>query len=151
MVPVKVSEPVPFEEMARRIDHLGRLGTAMIGLSGGEPLTHPQLDGIIRRIRKTGAIAGMITNGYLLSEERIERLNRAGLDHMHLSAQAVARVLQVRDAQAGPGGRVVLILLHDAGEHLAGAVEVVQRAGARHERRQHGARLQVLLRQALIE
>jgi len=81
----KVSEPVALEEMFRRIDHLGRLGTAMIGISGGEPLTHPQLDDIIRRMRKTGAIAGMITNGYLLNVDRIERLNRAGLDHMQIS------------------------------------------------------------------
>ena len=81
----KVSEPVPLEEMYRRIDELGRLGTAMIGISGGEPLTHPELDDIIRRMRKTGAIAGMITNGYLLNPERIERLNRAGLDHMQIS------------------------------------------------------------------
>jgi len=81
----KVSEPVPVEEMFRRIDALGRLGTAMIGISGGEPLTHPELDEIIRRIRRTGAIAGMITNGFLLNPERIERLNRAGLDHMQIS------------------------------------------------------------------
>src|SRR5579863_5512386 len=81
----KVSEPVPLEEMFRRIDALGRLGTAMIGISGGEPLTHPQLDDVIRRMRRTGAIAGMITNGYLLNVERIERLNRAGLDHMQIS------------------------------------------------------------------
>ena len=81
----KVSEPVPLDEMLRRIDHLGRLGTAMIGLSGGEPLTHPNLDEIIRRMRRTGAIAGMITNGYLLNEARIERLNKAGLDHMQIS------------------------------------------------------------------
>ena len=53
--------------------------------SGGEPLTHPQLDEIIVRMRGTGAIAGMITNGYLLNVERIERLNRAGLDHMQIS------------------------------------------------------------------
>jgi MoaA/NifB/PqqE/SkfB family radical SAM enzyme len=71
--------------MYRRIDHLGRLGTAMIGISGGEPLTHPELDDIIVRMRKTGAIAGMITNGYLLNVERIERLNQAGLDHMQIS------------------------------------------------------------------
>jgi MoaA/NifB/PqqE/SkfB family radical SAM enzyme len=71
--------------MLRRIDALGRLGTAMIGISGGEPLTHPHLDDIIRRMRKTGAIAGMITNGYLLNVERIERLNAAGLDHMQIS------------------------------------------------------------------
>jgi MoaA/NifB/PqqE/SkfB family radical SAM enzyme len=81
----KVSEPVPLEEMYRRIDHLGKLGTAMIGISGGEPLTHPGLDDVIGRMRRTGAIAGMITNGYLLNQERIERLNRAGLDHMQIS------------------------------------------------------------------
>jgi MoaA/NifB/PqqE/SkfB family radical SAM enzyme len=85
----KVSKPVALEEMLRRIDHLGRLGTAMIGISGGEPLTHPELDDIIRRMRRTGAIAGMITNGYLLNQERIERLNRAGLDHMQISIDNV--------------------------------------------------------------
>src|ERR1700744_3658651 len=43
----KVSPPVPIDEMLRRIDHLGRLGTAMIGISRGEPLTHPDLELII--------------------------------------------------------------------------------------------------------
>jgi hypothetical protein len=76
---------VPLDEMLRRIDQLGRLGTAMIGLSGGEPLTHPDLEAIIRRIRRTGAIAGLITNGYLLNVDWIERLNRAGLDHIQIS------------------------------------------------------------------
>ncbi|HWG19484.1 MAG TPA: radical SAM protein [Terracidiphilus sp.] len=85
----KVSKPVDLNEMYRRIDHLGRLGTAMIGISGGEPLTHPELDDIIRRMRQTGTIAGMITNGYLLNRERIERLNRAGLDHMQISIDNV--------------------------------------------------------------
>ncbi|HKF47911.1 MAG TPA: radical SAM protein [Terracidiphilus sp.] len=85
----KVSKPVPLDEMFRRIDALGRLGTAMVGISGGEPLTHPELDEIVRRIRKTGAIAGMITNGYLLNAERIERLNRAGLDHLQISIDNV--------------------------------------------------------------
>src|ERR1700741_1212468 len=81
----KVSKPVDLEEMYRRIDHLGRLGTALIGISGGETLTHPQLDEVIARMRRTCAIAGMITNGYLLNVERIERLNKAGLDHMQIS------------------------------------------------------------------
>ena len=31
------------------------------------------------------SIAGMITNGYLLTADRIKRLNRAGLDHMQIS------------------------------------------------------------------
>src|SRR5579875_2887037 len=58
----EVSKPVALDEMHRRIDDLGRLGTSIITISGGEPLLHPELDDIIRRIRKVGALAGMITN-----------------------------------------------------------------------------------------
>ncbi len=85
----KVSEPVPIDEMLRRIDHLARLGTSIITISGGEPLTHPDLDQVIARIRHHGRIAGMITNGYLLMPDRIERLNKAGLDHMQISIDNV--------------------------------------------------------------
>jgi MoaA/NifB/PqqE/SkfB family radical SAM enzyme len=83
------SKPVVLGEMIRRIDHLGRLGTSIITISGGEPLLHPELDDIIRRIRHNGALAGMITNGYLLMPDRIERLNKAGLDHMQISIDNV--------------------------------------------------------------
>ena len=34
-------------------------------------------------------IAGMITNGYLLTAERIQRLNQAGLEHMQISIDNV--------------------------------------------------------------
>src|SRR5262249_15483432 len=79
------SKPVPTEEMFRRIDRLAALGTSIITISGGEPLLHPDLDDIIRHMRRRGIIAGMITNGYLLTVERIERLNRAGLEHLQIS------------------------------------------------------------------
>src|SRR5271170_3984795 len=42
----KVSKPVPIDEMERRIDHLASLGSSIITISGGEPLTHPELDAI---------------------------------------------------------------------------------------------------------
>ncbi|MGC2620684.1 MAG: radical SAM protein [Acidobacteriaceae bacterium] len=84
-----VSKPVPLDEMLRRIDHLARLGTSIITISGGEPLLHPELDAIIARIRHHGKMAGMITNGYLLMPERIQRLNNAGLDHMQISIDNV--------------------------------------------------------------
>ena len=84
-----VSKPVDTDVMLERIDNLGRLGTGIITISGGEPLLHPELDQIIARIRSTGAITGLITNGYLLTAERIERLNQAGLDHMQISIDNV--------------------------------------------------------------
>jgi MoaA/NifB/PqqE/SkfB family radical SAM enzyme len=79
------SKPVPLEEMFQRIDRLGAMGTAIVTISGGEPLMHPDLDAIIARIRKNGIIAGLITNGYLLVKERIEQLNRAGLEYLQIS------------------------------------------------------------------
>src|SRR4030081_3524810 len=72
------SKPVPIEEMYRRIDKLGALGTAVVTISGGEPLLHPELDDIIRRIRSDGMVAGLITNGYFLVAGRIQRLYRGG-------------------------------------------------------------------------
>lgn len=83
------SKPVPTKEMFRRIDRLGAMGTAIVTISGGEPLLHPELDDIIRRIRKNGILAGMITNGYLLVADRIERLNRAGLEYLQISIDNV--------------------------------------------------------------
>jgi MoaA/NifB/PqqE/SkfB family radical SAM enzyme len=83
------SKPVPTEEMARRIDRLGAMGTAVVTISGGEPLLHPDLDAVIARIRKNGMIAGLITNGYLLTADRIERLNRAGLEYLQISIDNV--------------------------------------------------------------
>src|SRR5205807_6178586 len=58
-------------------------------LSGGEPLLHPELDQIIARVRRHRIIAGLITNGYLLTAERIQRLNRAGLEHLQISIDNV--------------------------------------------------------------
>ncbi len=83
------SKPVPLETMQRRIDHLARLRTSIVTLSGGEPLLHPELDEIIAYMRRYPIIAGMITNGYLLTADRIQRLNRAGLDHLQISIDNV--------------------------------------------------------------
>jgi MoaA/NifB/PqqE/SkfB family radical SAM enzyme len=83
------SAPVPTPDVLRRIDRLAALGTGIVTLSGGEPLLHPDLDDIIRAIRRHGSIATLITNGYLLTRDRIRRLNRARLDHLQISIDNV--------------------------------------------------------------
>src|SRR5271165_2793758 len=60
------SKPVPTETMYRRLDQLADLGTSIITISGGEPLLHPELDLIVKHVRRRRMLAGMITNGYLL-------------------------------------------------------------------------------------
>jgi MoaA/NifB/PqqE/SkfB family radical SAM enzyme len=83
------SKPVPVETMIARINRLADLGTSILTISGGEPLLHPDLDQLISAMRSRGVLAGMITNGYLLTPERVKRLNSAGLDHMQISIDNV--------------------------------------------------------------
>jgi len=85
----KDSPPVDTQEMLRRIDKLGDLGTSIITFSGGEPTLHPDLDLLISRARERHAITTIITNGYLLTPDRIKRLNSAGLDYLQISIDNV--------------------------------------------------------------
>ena len=101
----KVSPPIPYEMMCARIDKLAELGTSVVAFSGGEPMLHPQLDDLIRRIRRHGMMAGLITNGYFLVEKRIAELNEAGLDYLQISIDNVVpdevskKSLKVLDAK----------------------------------------------------
>jgi MoaA/NifB/PqqE/SkfB family radical SAM enzyme len=85
----KVSAPVPLEQMYRRLDLLHELGTGIVTFSGGEPTLHPDLDALVARVRSHGAICTLISNGYLLTPDRIRRLNAAGLDYLQISIDNV--------------------------------------------------------------
>src|SRR5260370_13525930 len=76
------SKPVPLEEMLRRIDRLAELGATIITQSGGEPLLHPDLDQIIAPVPGHGALAGMITNGHLLTPARTQPLDSSAPHHL---------------------------------------------------------------------
>jgi MoaA/NifB/PqqE/SkfB family radical SAM enzyme len=81
----KVSDPVALSKVLARIDRLAELGTGIVTIVGGEPMLHPDIDAIIRRIRERDMLAGLITNGFFLSPESVERLNDAGLEYMQIS------------------------------------------------------------------
>src|SRR3982750_3554967 len=83
------STPVPLDIMKRRLSKLADLGTSIVTLSGGEPMMHPELDEIIHHIRSRGMIAGLISNGYYFTPERIRRLNKAGLEYLQISIDNV--------------------------------------------------------------
>ena len=72
-------------------------------------------------------IAGLITNGYLLTAERIQRLNRAGLDHMQISIDNV-----MPDEVCKKSLKVLDKKLQLLAEHADFHVNINSRGGRRH-------------------
>jgi len=85
----RTSKPVDLAIIKSRLDKLADLGTSVVTISGGEPMMHPELDQIIHHIRQRGMIAGLISNGYYFTPERIKRLNKAGLEYLQISIDNV--------------------------------------------------------------
>lgn len=83
------SPPVPVETLLHRVDLLAGLRTSIVTMSGGEPLLHPEIERVVGRVHQHGMIAGLITNGYLLTADRIQALNDAGLDQLQISIDNV--------------------------------------------------------------
>lgn len=54
-------------------------------LTGGEPLCHPELDRIIDALRAASVRWSMVTNGWLLSDERLAHLLSSGMESMTVS------------------------------------------------------------------
>jgi len=83
--------PVPTADLLARIDRLADLGAFGLELTGGEPLLHPDLVALLDHGRRTGRfrMRGLISNGFLLTEERIEAFNRAGLTDLQVSVDGV--------------------------------------------------------------
>jgi MoaA/NifB/PqqE/SkfB family radical SAM enzyme len=85
----KVSPPIPLAVLRERIDHLARLRSVLVTLTGGESLLHPEADAVVAYVRERGMTPFLNTNGYLLTVEWIERLNRAGLHALQISVDNV--------------------------------------------------------------
>lgn len=84
-----VSSPVDVALLERRIDHIAKLGTLVLTLTGGEPLLHPQLDRLVARVASHGMVCTAISNGYPLTKEWIRRLNEAGLSLLQMSVDNI--------------------------------------------------------------
>ena len=113
----KVSEPVPLEVVQARLDRLASFGTSAITISGGEPMLHPQIYEIIGYIRSHGMIAGLISNGYYLTRERIQKLNEAGLEYLQISIDNV-KPDEVSQKSLKVLDRYLIYLSEDADFHV---------------------------------
>jgi len=83
------SPPVPLEVLRARIDHLARLRTVMVTLTGGETLLHPDIVEVVAHVRARGMTPTLNTNGFPLTAGKIRALGEAGLFAMQVSVDAV--------------------------------------------------------------
>lgn len=66
-------------------DQIAKLGLRWVTLSGGEPLTRKDIDQIVRRLHDNGVIVNMITNGWLMQEEMVDKLTKSGIATVAIS------------------------------------------------------------------
>ncbi len=85
----KTSAPVPLDVLKDRVDHLARLRAVFVTLTGGESLLVPHLAEVVAHVRARGMVPFVNTNGYLLTRDWIERLDRAGLYGLQISIDNV--------------------------------------------------------------
>ena len=69
------------------------MGILQLHLTGGEPLSRPDLTDLVRAARRAQLYSNLITSGVGLDERRLDELIGAGLDHIQLSFQ---------DSEEGP-------------------------------------------------
>lgn len=95
------------EEILRVVEAAARGGVKRVRLTGGEPLVHPQVVEIVRRIASIRSIeeVSLTTNGMLL--ERLARpLADAGLKRVNVSLDTLDRVKFERITRGGEFDRV---------------------------------------------
>jgi pyrroloquinoline quinone biosynthesis protein E len=88
--------PVDYADHRRELDtaqwidvlrQARELGAAQLGFSGGEPLVRDDLEVLVAEARRLGFYTNLITSGVGLTDERLDALKAAGLDHIQLSFQ----------------------------------------------------------------
>ena len=69
------------------LDQCGKLGMLHAHFTGGEPLARPDLTELIAAARAAGLYTNLITSGIGLTDQRLQALVDAGLDHIQVSFQ----------------------------------------------------------------
>lgn len=104
------------EEALKLCDEIADLGLRWITLSGGEPLTRRDIGKLIQRLSSKGVSVNIITNGWLLTQEKAEELKQSGITTVAISIDGTQ---QIHDMIRRPG----------AFEHAANAFRILKGLG----------------------
>ncbi len=83
-----VKKELTTEEWLEVFRQARAMGATQLGLSGGEPLTRPDLVELVTEARKMGFYTNLITSGVGMDAAKVAELKEAGLDHIQVSFQA---------------------------------------------------------------
>jgi len=112
------ADELTIEEQLKVVHQLADAGVSMVVLSGGEPLTNPNLGRLIAEIRACGMVVSIDSNGVLIDAATVEHLRQLGVSSVELS-------LDSSDAEAHDDFRG----LKGAFERTLNAVELCSGAG----------------------
>jgi pyrroloquinoline quinone biosynthesis protein E len=76
------------EDWSRVFQEAAALGVLQADFTGGEPLTRPDIQSLVKSARAAGLYVNLITSGVPLTETSLDQLVHAGLDHLQLSFQS---------------------------------------------------------------
>ena len=99
--PSRHERPMPVEEMDRLFGELAAIGSFRLGLTGGEPLLHPDLLEIIDAAHSHGLHPCMTTNGLLINQRLARELGRR--EPLRLNVSLDGATAETNDAVRGAG------------------------------------------------
>ena len=96
-----VREPKPLEQIERDLDFIfSQRRVEFVGILGGEPLLHPEIVEIVRRIKARGVGAVLMTNGVLWTATVAAELAEAGLRMAYFHIQTGQHRPDLRDPES---------------------------------------------------
>jgi MoaA/NifB/PqqE/SkfB family radical SAM enzyme len=113
------------EQVERISDKLNEIGPQVVSIGGGEPLLHPEIEGVVRALARHH-FPVMICNGWFITPERARTLWRAGMYEISVSVDYVDP--ERHDRQRGVKG---------AHERAVRALEVLHETRTRTDQRVH--------------
>jgi MoaA/NifB/PqqE/SkfB family radical SAM enzyme len=113
---------LPTERWLSLLDELRELGTLFVGLTGGEPLTHPEFLRIARGVRERALALRVLTNGALVTEPLAREIAALRPLAVELSLHGASALTHDR-ATATPGS--FHAMLRGVDRLLAAGVSVV--------------------------
>ncbi|HHY34920.1 MAG TPA: radical SAM protein [Firmicutes bacterium] len=84
----RVTPELPTADWKDIIQKLADWGVPTLTFTGGEPLLREDLEDLVAYAGKCGCVTGLITNGRLLTRDRVQALFRAGLDFTQITLES---------------------------------------------------------------